>query len=105
MDDLDRCLPETAIETIEAIRLFCSSRKQRWSSARMEDDRIHRAPAFPGPAARNRPWLGAALTHAHVQAGDASKREQLDSAFVLAAGMGPVLGEGAKGNSRQVKRF
>jgi hypothetical protein len=55
--------------------------------------------------ALNRPWLGAGLTQAEVQAVDATKRESLDAAFVLAARIGPVLGEGTKGNPRQIKRF
>jgi hypothetical protein len=40
-----------------------------------------------------------------VQAVDTTKRESLDAAFVLAARIGPVLGEGTKGNPRQIKRF
>ena len=28
IDDLDRCLPETTISTLEAIRFFCSLRTQ-----------------------------------------------------------------------------
>ena len=40
-----------------------------------------------------------------MQTVDAAKRENLDAAFVLAARIGPVLGEGTKGNPRQIKRF
>ena len=55
--------------------------------------------------ALNKPWLGTGLTQAEVQGVDADKRDALDGAFVLAARIGPVLGEGTKGNPRQIKRF
>jgi hypothetical protein len=166
IDDLDRCLPATAIETLEAIRLFLFVPKTAFvigadegmieyavrqhfpdlpraagtvPYARNYLEKLIQVP-FRIPAlgtqetriyvlllliesivgadhagfqtlleaakdALNRPWLGAGLTQARVQAVDAAKREGLDSAFLLAARIGPVLGEGTKGNPRQIKRF
>jgi len=166
IDDLDRCLPATAIETLEAIRLFLFVPKTAFiigadegmieyavrqhfpdlpravgtvPYARNYLEKLIQVP-FRIPAlgtqetriyvlllliegivgaehagfqtlltaakeALNRPWLGAGLTQAQVQAVDPAKRETLDAAFVLAARIGPVLGEGTKGNPRQIKRF
>ena len=166
IDDLDRCLPATAIDTLEAIRLFLFVPKTAFvigadegmieyavrqhfpdlprasgtvPYARNYLEKLIQVP-FRIPAlgtqetriyvllllvesivgadhagfqtlltmakeALNRPWLGAGLTQVQVQAVDAAKRESLDAAFVLAARIGPVLGEGTKGNPRQIKRF
>jgi predicted KAP-like P-loop ATPase len=166
IDDLDRCLPGTAIETLEAIRLFLFVPKTAFIigadegmieyAVRQHFPDLPRAvgtvpyarnylekliqvpfriPALGTQETRiyvlllliegivgaehagfqtlltaakevlNRPWLGGGLTQAQVQAVDPAKREMLDAAFVLAARIGPVLGEGTKGNPRQIKRF
>jgi len=161
IDDLDRCLPGTAIETLEAIRLFLFVPKTAFiigadegmieyavrqhfpdlprasgtvPYARNYLEKLIQVP-FRIPAlgthetriyvlllliesitgadhagfktllaqakhALNRPWLGAGMTQAQVQAVDGTKRESLDAAFVLAARIGPVLGEGTRGNPR-----
>jgi predicted KAP-like P-loop ATPase len=56
-------------------------------------------------AALNRPWLGTGLAQADVRAADSARASELDAAFVLATRIGPILGEGTKGNPRQIKRF
>lgn len=53
----------------------------------------------------NRPWLGGGLTQEAVREVDGAKISALDEASMLAARIGPVLGEGTKGKPRQVKRF
>lgn len=166
IDDLDRCLPETAIQTLEAIRLFLFVPRTAFvigaDEAMIEYAVRQHFPDLPivsGPLpyARNylekliqvpfripslgaqetrvyvtlllvqslvgeghdgfdqllekaknglkKPWLGTGLSQADVQAVDKEKREALDSAFVLAQQIAPMLAEGTKGNPRQVKRF
>ena len=166
IDDLDRCLPATAIQTLEAIRLFLCVPKTAFvigaDEAMIEYAVRQHFPNLPVasgplPYARNylekliqvpfripvlgaqetrmyvtlllvqslvgedhdgfsrllrkakeglkKPWLGMGLSQADVQAVDNEKREALDSAFVLAQQIAPVLSEGTKGNPRQVKRF
>jgi hypothetical protein len=166
IDDLDRCLPSTAIETLEAIRLFLFVPKTAFIIG-ADEDMIEYAvrqhfpdlPVSSGPlpyarnylekliqvpfripalgtketrtyvmlllvesivgddhegfkelltkakAALNKPWLGAGLLQGDIQKVDATKRQQLDAAFVLATQIGPILAEGTKGNPRQIKRF
>lgn len=166
IDDLDRCLPATAIETLEAIRLFLFVPKTAFvigadegmieyavrqhfpdlplstgpiSYARNYLEKLIQVP-FRIPAlgaqetrvyvlllliesivgsnhvgfkpllgkakdALNRPWLGESLTQAEVRGVDLQRRAELDAAFMLATRIGPVLGEGTKGNPRQIKRF
>ena len=166
IDDLDRCLPATAIDTLEAIRLFLFVPKTAFvigaDEAMIEYAvRQHfpnlplvtgpipyarnylekliqvpfRIPALGIQEARtyvtlllvealvgkchegfgallrkareslNKPWLGAGITQADVHAVDATWQEQLDSGFLLAQQIGPILAEGTKGNPRQIKRF
>lgn len=166
IDDLDRCLPATAIHTLEAIRLFLFVPKTAFvigaDEAMIEYAVRQHFPDLPVasgplPYARNylekliqvpfripalgaqetrmyvtlllvqslvgedhdgfsgllekakeglkKPWLGTDLSQTDVQAVDKAKREALDSAFVLAQQIAPVLAEGAKGNPRQIKRF
>lgn len=166
IDDLDRCLPKTAIETLEAIRLFLFVPKTAFiigaDEAMIEYAVRQHFPDLPvasGPLSYTRnyleklvqipfripalgaqetrsyvtlllvqsligedhdgfkallrkakeglmkPWLGSGLSQADVQAVDADRREELDSAFVLAQQIGPMLTDGTKGNPRQVKRF
>lgn len=166
IDDLDRCLPETAIKTLEAIRLFLFVPKTAFvigaDEAMIEYAVRQHFPDLPvasGPVpyARNylekliqvpfripalgpqetrtyvtllllqvlvgedhggfrklldkakeglkKPWLDTGLSQGDVQAVDPSKREALDSAFVLAQRITPMLAEGTKGNPRQIKRF
>lgn len=166
IDDLDRCLPTTAIETLEAIRLFLFVPKTAFiigadegmieyavrqhfpdlplSSGPIPYARNYlekliqvpfRIPALGAQETRiyvlllliegivggddagfktllarakevlNRPWLGGGLTQEAVRAVDGEKVAALDGAFVLATRIGPVLGEGTKGNPRQIKRF
>ncbi|GAB4195062.1 MAG: KAP family P-loop domain protein [Wenzhouxiangellaceae bacterium] len=166
IDDLDRCLPATAIETLEAIRLFLFVPKTAFvigaDEAMIEYAVRQHFPDLPqssGPLtyARNyleklvqipfriptlgahetrayvtlllvqsivgeehegfknllakvkedlrQPWLGVSLSQSDVQAVARDKREQLDTAFVLAQRIAPMLAEGTKGNPRQIKRF
>lgn len=166
IDDLDRCLPATAIETLEAIRLFLFVPKTAFvigaDEAMIEYAVRQHFPDLPiasGPLpyARNyleklvqvpfripalgaqetrtyvtllliqslvgedhegfrtllakakeglsRPWLGSALSQRDVQEVDAANRDALNTAFVLAQQIGPILAEGTKGNPRQIKRF
>ena len=53
----------------------------------------------------NQPWLGGGLTQADVRAVDGARQAELDATYVLAQQIGPILGEGTKGNPRQIKRF
>lgn len=166
IDDLDRCLPATAIQTLEAIRLFLFVPKTAFvigaDEAMIEYAVRQHFPDLPAasgplPYARNylekliqvpfripalgaqetrayvtlllvqslvgeehegfgtlldrakdglmKPWLGSALSQAEVQAVDKNRRDALDSVFVLAQQIAPVLAEGTKGNPRQIKRF
>ena len=166
IDDLDRCLPATAIQTLEAIRLFLFVPKTAFvigaDEAMIEYAVRQHFPDLPVasgplPYARNylekliqvpfripslgaqetrayvtlllvqsfvgeghegfsklldkakdglkKPWLGTGLSQADVQAVDTNRRDALDSAFVLAQQIAPMLAEGTKGNPRQVKRF
>lgn len=166
IDDLDRCLPTTAIETLEAIRLFLFVPKTAFvigadegmieyavrqhfpdlpravgtvPYARNYLEKLIQVPfripalgtqetriyvllllieSLVGPdhagfkallgtakEALNRPWLGGGITQAQVQAVESARRDRLDAAFLLATRIGPVLGEGTKGNPRQIKRF
>lgn len=166
IDDLDRCLPETAIDTLEAIRLFLFVPKTAFvigadegmieyavrehfpnlplatgpvSYARNYLEKLiqvpFRIPALGVQESRayvmlllaqalvgenhpgfkvlvskaretlNRPWLGAVISQADVQAVDPEKTRELVAMFVLAQQIGPILAEGTKGNPRQVKRF
>ena len=51
IDDLDRCLPDTAIETLEAIRLFVFMARYRLRRCgRRGDDRVRGPQALPGLA-------------------------------------------------------
>jgi predicted KAP-like P-loop ATPase len=166
IDDLDRCLPATAIATLEAIRLFLFVPKTAFVIG-ADEGMIEYAvrqhfpdlPLASGPvsytrnylekliqvpfripalgtqetrvyvmllllesllggehagfkkllsgakAALNRPWLGTGLAQADVRAADSARASELDAAFVLATRIGPILGEGTKGNPRQIKRF
>ncbi len=166
IDDLDRCLPTTAIETLEAIRLFLFVPKTAFvigaDEAMIEYAVRQHFPDLPiasGPLpyARNylekliqipfripalgaretrtyvvlllinsmvgedhegfkslleiakkdmqRPWLGSGLSQSDVHSVDESIRKELDSAFILAHQIAPILAVGTKGNPRQIKRF
>jgi predicted KAP-like P-loop ATPase len=166
IDDLDRCLPATAIETLEAIRLFLFVPKTafvigadegmieyavrqhfpdlplstgpipyarnylekliqvpfRIPALGAHETRVYvlllliegivgsdhagfRALLGKGKDALNRPWLGGSPTQGEVRSVDPGKGVELDGAFALATRIGPVLGEGTKGNPRQIKRF
>lgn len=166
IDDLDRCLPATAIQTLEAIRLFLFVPKTAFAigadEAMIEYAVRQHFPDLPAasgplPYARNylekliqvpfrlpslgaqetrvyvmlllvqslvgedhtgfrtllkkakeglkKPWLSTDLTQRDIQDVDPARREKLNSAFVLAQQIAPVLAEGTKGNPRQVKRF
>lgn len=56
-------------------------------------------------ASLNQPWRGGGLTQAEVRAVDTARQSELDAAHLLAQQIGPILGEGTKGNPRQIKRF
>lgn len=166
IDDLDRCLPETAIHTLEAIRLFLFVPKTAFiigadegmieyavrkhfpdlpiTSSGLGYSRNYlekliqipfRIPALGIQETRTyvtlllvqsltdeshtgfekllvkakesmkQPWLSSGLTQADIQEVDTSKRQELDSAFILSQQIAPILAEGTKGNPRQIKRF
>jgi len=166
IDDLDRCLPNTAIETLEAIRLFLFVPKTAFvigaDEAMIEYAVRQHFPDLPVasgplPYARNyleklvqvpfripalgaqetrtyvtlllvqslvgeghggfdqlldkakshlqKPWLGTGLSQSDIQAVDESKIDALNTAFMLAQQIAPILAEGTKGNPRQIKRF
>lgn len=166
IDDLDRCLPETAVQTLEAIRLFLFVPKSAFvigaDEAMIEYAVRQHFPDLPVasgplPYARNylekliqvpfripalgaqetrtyvtlllvqsivgedhdgfdrllrkakdalkQPWLGAGLSQADIQDVDENAKDELNSAFVLAQQIAPILAEGTKGNPRQIKRF
>ena len=52
-----------------------------------------------------KPWLGTGWSQADIQRVDEIARDELNSAFVLAQQIAPILAEGTKGNPRQIKRF
>jgi len=166
IDDLDRCLPNTAIQTLEAIRLFLFVPKSAFvigaDEAMIEYAVRQHFPDLPVasgplPYARNylekliqvpfripalgaqetrtyvmlllvqsivgedhygfdkllvkakeslkQPWLGAGLSQADIQKVDKNAKNELNTAFVLAQQIAPILAEGTKGNPRQIKRF
>jgi predicted KAP-like P-loop ATPase len=166
IDDLDRCLPATAIDTLEAIRLFLFVPKTAFvigaDEAMIEyavREHFPNLPLSSGPMpyarnyleklvqvpiripalgiqetktyvtlllieglvgethegftalvdkarkSLNQPWRSAGLTQADVRAVDAGRQAGLDAAYLLAQQIGPILGEGTKGNPRQIKRF
>jgi len=166
IDDLDRCLPATAIDTLEAIRLFLFVPKTAFligadeamieyavrqhfpnlplasgpmPYARNYLEKLVQVPvripalgiqetktyvtlllieqlvgekhegfaALLGKARKslNQPWIGSGLTQADVRAVDGKRQADLDTTYVLAQQIGPILGEGTKGNPRQIKRF
>ena len=166
IDDLDRCLPRTAVETLEAIRLFLCVPKTAFvigaDEAMIEYAVKQHFPELPTtsgplPYARNyleklihvpfripalgaqetrmyvilllvqsvvgenhdgfkellakgklsleRPWEGSALSQEDVGKIDASSKNKLNSVYVLAQQIAPILAEGTKGNPRQIKRF
>lgn len=166
IDDLDRCLPSTAIDTLEAIRLFLFVPKTAFligaDEAMIEYAVRQHFPNLPlasGPipyarnyleklvqvpvripalgiqetktyvtlllierlvgedhkgfipllakarASLNQPWLGSGLSQTDVQAVDEDRKAELGATYVLAQQIGPILGEGTKGNPRQIKRF
>ena len=51
------------------------------------------------------PWHEGGLLQTDVQEVDGSAKDELNSAFVLAQQIAPILAEGTKGNPRQIKRF
>ncbi len=166
IDDLDRCLPTTAVQTLEAIRLFLFVPKSAFvigaDEAMIEYAVRQHFPdlpltSSPLPYARNylekliqvpfripalgaqetrtyvtlllvqsivgedhdgfdrliekakvglkQPWIGTGLSQADIQEVDESAKDKLNSAFVLAQQIAPILAEGTKGNPRQIKRF
>ena len=166
IDDLDRCLPTTAVQTLEAIRLFLFVPKSAFvigaDEAMIEYAVRQHFPELPVasgplPYARNylekliqvpfripalgaqetriyvtlllvqsivgedhdgfanllakgkeslrEPWHGVGLSQTDVQEVDERAKEELNSAFVLAQQIAPILAEGTKGNPRQLKRF
>ena len=166
IDDLDRCLPATAVQTLEAIRLFLFVPKSAFvigaDEAMIEYAVRQHFPDLPVasgplPYARNylekliqvpfripalgaqetrtyvtlllvqsivgedhsgfkklldkakdglkKPWLGTGWSQADIQRVDEIARDELNSAFVLAQQIAPILAEGTKGNPRQIKRF
>ncbi len=166
IDDLDRCLPATAVQTLEAIRLFLFVPKSAFvigaDEAMIEYAVRQHFPDLPVasgplPYARNylekliqvpfripalgaqetrtyvtlllvqsivgeshagfkllldkakeglkKPWLRTGLSQADIQRVDENARNELNSAFILAQQIAPILAEGTKGNPRQIKRF
>lgn len=166
IDDLDRCLPATAIQTLEAIRLFLFVPSTAFvigaDEAMIEYAVRQHFPELPVasgplPYARNyleklvqvplripalgiqetrtyitllmiqslvgedhggfrellakardglnKPWLGASISQADVEAVEPDRKDELVAMFVLAQQIGPILAEGSKGNPRQIKRF
>ena len=166
IDDLDRCLPATAVQTLEAIRLFLFVPKSAFvigaDEAMIEYAVRQHFPDLPVtssplPYARNylekliqvpfripalgaqetrtyvtlllvqsiigedhdgfdrliekakeslkQPWLGTGLSQADIQKVDKNAKDELNTAFVLAQQIAPILAEGTKGNPRQIKRF
>jgi predicted KAP-like P-loop ATPase len=166
IDDLDRCLPATSIETLEAIRLFLFVPKTAFvigadegmieyavrqhfpnlplTSGPMSYSRNYleklvqvplRIPAlgiqetrtyvtlllieglvgedhegFAGLLGKarkslNQPWVGSGLSQSDIRAVDPARQADLDATYFLAQQIGPILGEGTKGNPRQIKRF
>ena len=166
IDDLDRCLPTTAIQTLEAIRLFLFVPKSAFvigaDEAMIEYAVRQHFPDLPVasgplPYARNyiekliqvpfripslgaqetriyvtlllvqsivgdnhagfkelllrgkdslrEPWRGIGVSQTDVQKVDDSAKDELNSVFVLAQQIAPILAEGTKGNPRQIKRF
>ena len=166
IDDLDRCLPATAVQTLEAMKLFLFVPKSAFvigaDEAMIEYAVRQHFPDLPVasgplPYARNylekliqvpfripalgaqetrtyvtlllvqsivgedhdgfdkllakakdslkEPWHGTGLSQTDVQEVDGSAKDELNSAFVLAQQIAPILAEGTKGNPRQIKRF
>ncbi len=166
IDDLDRCLPATAIQTLEAIRLFLFVPRSAFvigaDEAMIEYAvRQHfpnlptvsgpltytqnylekliqvpfRIPALGVPETRiyvtllllrsfvgenhdgfknllvnakdclKEPWQAANLSQEEIQKVDENATDKLNSAFMLAQQIAPILAEGTKGNPRQIKRF
>ena len=166
IDDLDRCLPTTAVQTLEAIRLFLFVPRSAFvigaDEAMIEYAVRQHFPELPVasgplPYARNylekliqvpfripalgaqetriyvtlllvqsivgedhdgfdnllakgkeslrAPWRGVGLSQADVQEVDDGAKDELNSAFVMAQQIAPILAEGTKGNPRQIKRF
>ena len=166
IDDLDRCLPSTAVQTLEAIRLFLFVPKSAFiigadegmieyavrqhfpdlpvASGPLPYARNYleklvqvpfRIPALGAQETRtyvtlllvqsivgedhggfhkllvkakdslNTPWHGTRLSQTDIRDVEETAIDQLDSAFVLAQQIAPILAEGTKGNPRQIKRF
>jgi len=166
IDDLDRCLPATAIDTLEAIRLFLFVPKTAFVIGADEGmieyavrQHFPNLPLVSGPIpyarhylekliqvpfripalgiqesrtyvtllivealvgedhtgfktllgkarkSLNQPWVVAGIAEADVRAVDGARKDELDSALLLAQQIGPILAEGTKGNPRQIKRF
>lgn len=166
IDDLDRCLPVTAIDTLEAIRLFLFVPKtafvigadegmieyavrQHFPNLSLASGGVpytrnylekliqvpFRIPALGIQESRayvtlllvqdivgedhtgfktlldqarkslNQPWLGANISQADVRSVAPDQQDAIDTAYVLAQQIGPILAEGTKGNPRQIKRF
>lgn len=167
VDDLDRCLPETAIATLEAIRLFLFVPNTAFvigADEAMIEYSVRRhfpdLPASSGPSsyARNYlekliqvpfripplggaetriyvtlllaqaelgendpvflkllgvarealrlPWAGSALERPAIErAVGAALPPELDQALRISEQISGILGEGARGNPRQIKRF
>ena len=158
IDDLDRCLPATAVQTLEAIRLFLFVPKSAFvigaDEAMIEYAVRQHFPDLPVasgplPYAQNylekliqvpfripalgaqetrtyvtlllvqsivgeshagfnllldkakdglkKPWLGTGWSQADIQRVDENARNELNSAFVLAQQIAPILAEGTKG--------
>lgn len=166
IDDLDRCLPSTAIDTLEAIRLFLFVPKTAFvigadeamieyavrqhfpdlplasgpmTYARNYLEKLVQVP-FRIPAlgiqetrtyvtlllveglvgddhkgfklllekakkSLNQPWIGTGLSHNEILAVEPAKKDELNTTYLLAQQIGPILAEGTKGNPRQIKRF
>lgn len=166
IDDLDRCLPDIAIETLEAIRLLVFTSRTAFVIAADEamveyavrkhfpdlpettgprdyarnylekliqvpfripalgetETRIYVTLLLAGSelgeddegfgrlidAARERlkrPWESAALDVEAVKQALGDKAAKTHNALMLSDQIGPILGSGAKGNPRQIKRF